>query len=130
MADTILLDVDTWDLVLDRSGNIALASSVDPADPAFSEAYGQAQDAASQIRLFLGELDLDTTQGIPYWQQILGYLPSTQLMIAKFEQAALLVLGVERASCVISSVRDRTVEGTVTITNTSGASATAQLIFG
>lgn len=128
MADTMLLD-ENWDITLDNSGNIALASSVDPEDPNFSEAYGQAQDACSQIRLFLGELFYDTLQGVPYWQQILGYLPSTQLMISKFEQAALLVPGVVQAACSIVSIKNREVQGQVTITNKVGVSATATFAF-
>ncbi len=45
MASTLLLDQVTWDLAVDTSGNIAVAS-----DP-----YSQAQDAASSIKTFAGE---------------------------------------------------------------------------
>lgn len=122
--DTLLLDPETWDLTLDKAGNIALASSKYTEDPFLAEAYGQAQDAASQIRLFQGELIYDTSQGVPYWQEILGYLPSVPLMKAKFQQAALLVPGVVKAQVVITSVRNRLVTGQVQITNENGRSAT------
>jgi hypothetical protein len=128
--DTLLLDPKTRDLMLDDSQNIALASSVDPTDPPFSEAYGQAQDAACQIKLFQGELFYDTLQGAPYWQQLLGYLPSTPLMVAKFNQAAALVTGVVATECTIDSLADRGVQtptgqpgGTVSITNVAGQTA-------
>ncbi len=112
---TMLLDAN-WDITLDASGNLALAS-----DP-----YSQAQDAASAIRLFRGELQYDTAQGIPYWQEILGKLPPIALMKTKFEQAALTVPGVVSALCLIDSIADRDVTGQVQITNTVGKSARAR----
>jgi len=127
--DTLLLDPETWDLVLDNGGNIALASSKYPTNPAKSEAYGQAQDAASQIRLFRGELIYDVNQGVPYWEQILGKLPSVPIMKAKFQQAALLVPGVVAATVTIISVSNREVQGQVFITNKAGLSAIAAFIF-
>lgn len=126
MADTLLLDPDAWDLVLDNAGNIALAASLYPDDPVRGEAYGQAQDASSQIRLFQGELIYDTTQGIPYWEEILGHLPPVQLMTAKFEQAALLVSGVVDAAATIDSVADRLITGRVEITNQDGVTIAAE----
>lgn len=113
---TLLLDPDTWDLTLDQGGNLALAS-----DP-----YSQAQDAASAIKLFRGELQYDVGQGIPYWQEILGRLPSIALMKAKFEAAALTVPGVVSAVCLIRSIVDREVTGQVQITNVAGRVARAE----
>lgn len=77
--DTLLLDVSTWDLVLDANGNIAVASAP----------YSLAQDVASAIRTFLGEVWYDTTQGVPYWQQILGKAPPISLFQEYMVQAAL-----------------------------------------
>jgi len=113
--DTMKLDPDSWDLVLNASGNMALAHDPD----------SQAQDAASEIRLFQGELWYNTDRGIPYWQEILGRLPSTPLMKAKFTAAALLVPGVTEARCFIESLSDRTVLGQVQITNNTGGIAGA-----
>jgi len=112
---TMLLDRTTWDLVADASGNIAVA-----APP-----YAIAQDAASAIKLFQGELWYDTTQGIPYFQQILGQLPSLALMKAQFVAAALTVPGTASAVCFISSIVNRKVSGQVQITDTSGTTTTA-----
>jgi hypothetical protein len=107
---TLLLDQTTWDLVIDASGDIAVAS-----DP-----YSVAQDAASAMRTFLGEVYYDTTQGVPYWQQILGQGPPLSLVKAKLVAAALTVPDTAAARCVISSFESRVVSGQVQITTSSG----------
>ena len=112
---TLLLDIDKWDLVVDALGNIAVAS-----DP-----YSLAQDAASAIKLFQGELWFDTTQGVPYWATILGKSPPLELMKAKFVAAAMTVPGVVSAKVFIASVRNRTVSGQVQVKNSAGQTAAA-----
>ena len=107
---TILLDRTKWDLVKDLSGNIALAS----------EPYALAQDAASAIRLFSGELWYDTTRGVPYWRQILGKWPSLAYVKARLVDAALTVPGVTGARCFVSSFRDRHITGQVQVTDKTG----------
>jgi len=79
--DTILLQPVTWDFLIDSNGNIAISE-----DP-----YSLAQDIASAIKLFQGELYYDTTQGIPYFEDILGQVPSAALIAASMEAAALTV---------------------------------------
>lgn len=115
--DTLLLDVDSWDLQVDGNGNIAMATG----------AYALAQDAASACRLFLGELWFDTQQGVSYWQEILGFYPPASLVTAQLEAAALTVPGVASASVTITGFNQRTVSGTVTITSTTGQTATANV---
>lgn len=112
---TLLLDTDTWDLVADASGNIAVAD----------EPYALAQDAASAIRLFAGELYYDTTQGIPYFDQILGKAPPVSLMKAYFNRAALTAPGVVSAQTFIQSWTDRTVTGQVQVTHAAGNTTAA-----
>jgi len=107
---TLLLDTLTWDLCLDRAGNIAVAD-----DP-----YAQAQDASSAIRTFQGECYYDTSLGVPYFAQILGKFPSLALLKAKFSAAALTVPGVVKARCFISNFEDRQVNGQVEILNSKG----------
>lgn len=107
MAQTLLLDTATWDLVLDASGNIAVASPP----------YQLAQDAASSIKLFQGELYYSTDQGVPYWQQILGHWPPVPLLKAYLQNAALTVPGVLTAKCFIASFIRRQVKGQVQITD-------------
>jgi hypothetical protein len=108
--DTLLLDTVLWDLVADTSGNIAAASTP----------YSQAQDAASEILTFQGEVYYDTTQGLPYFQSILGKFPPVSLMKQQFAQAAENVPGVVSAIFYISSLTQRLLQGQVQITNTEG----------
>jgi hypothetical protein len=113
---TLLLDVNAWDLVLDINGNIAVAS-----DP-----YSQAQDAASECKLFQGELWYDTTRGVQY-QKILGQLPPVSLIKTQYTQAVLNnVPGVVAAQCFLSAITHlRVLSGQVQITNNDGSTATA-----
>jgi hypothetical protein len=113
--NSLLLDRTTWDLCVDASGNIAMASPP----------YALAQDAASAIKLFSGELFYDTSQGIPYFAQILGHFPPLALMKAQFVAAAITVPGVASAVCFISSIVNRKVSGQVQITDTSGTVSAA-----
>lgn len=108
--NTLLLDRTEWDLVIDSAGNIALAKPP----------YALAQDVASTIRLFLGELWYDTTKGIPYFEKILGQLPPMSLLIRYLENAALTVPGVVIAKCVITSFNNRGVNGQVQFIDESG----------
>lgn len=112
---TMLLDVTTVDLVLDVGGNWAVAS-----DP-----YSQAQDAASAIRTFLGEVWFNTTLGVPYFQSFFGKAPNISLMKAKFVAVALTVPGVVSAKVFITSVVGRRVTGQVQVTTTAGTTTAA-----
>lgn len=109
---TLLLDTVVWDLCLNASGNIAVAS----------EPYSQAQDAASAIRLFQGELWYNTDKGIPYFGQVLGKSPPVQFMKDQFVKAAMTVPGVLKAQVFLTSVTGRTLSGQVQITTTAGVS--------
>lgn len=109
--DTLYLVPGEWDLTLDAFGNIAMASAP----------YALAQDVASAIRLFLGELQYDTAKGVPYFEEILGQLPPPSLLMAHLEAAALTVPGVVEAQCIISSITDREVVGQVQFIDDSGA---------
>jgi hypothetical protein len=114
--NTLLLDRTVWDLCKDASGNIAFAT-----DP-----YAIAQDVASAVRLFLGELWYDTTKGVPYFQQILGRAFVPSLITARIERAALSVPQVVTASCTLTSLRDRTLSGEIIITFTPGSGVNVQ----
>ena len=110
MAATLLLDTLSWDLTVDTAGNIAVAS----------EPYALAQDAASAIRTFAGEVYYNTLLGIPYFTQILGYAPPISLMKAYFNEAALTVPGVTTSQCFITSWDNRVVRGQVQISDENG----------
>lgn len=111
--DTLLLDRTTWDLCLDSAGNIAMASNP----------YAIAQDVASAIKLYQGELWYDTTQGVPYQSEILGNNPPIALLKARFIAAALTVPEVASADCFISSLTNRQLVGQVQVTSTGGVVA-------
>jgi hypothetical protein len=108
--NTLLLDNVAWDLVLDSNGNIALASPP----------YAVAQDVASACRLFLGELWYDTSQGISYWQQLLGQNPTSSQIAAALNSAALTVPGVATANTIITSSAGREISGQVQFTTSDG----------
>jgi hypothetical protein len=115
--NTLLLDLVNWDLVLDINGNWAMAS-----DP-----YSQAQDAASECKLFSGELWYDTSRGIPYFQNIIGKLPPLTLVKTYYTQAVLNnVPGVVSAQAFIAQLSpQRVFSGQIQITNSAGQKAAA-----
>ena len=113
--DTLLLDTVTWDLTLDASGNIAVAS-----DP-----YSVAQDVASACRTFLGEVWYDTTLGIPYFQNILGQSPPLAFLKAQLVAAALTVPGCANPVCYIASIVNRKVSGQIQFTDSNGSQQVA-----
>lgn len=107
---TLLLDLDNWDLCLDAAGNIAVA-----ANP-----YSIAQDVASAVRLFVGELYYNASKGIPYFTKILGSNVPLGLVKHYVEQAALTVPEVVSATCYISGQSQRTLTGQVQVTDVNG----------
>ena len=110
--NTLLLDRARWDLVCDANGNIAMATNP----------YSVAQDVASAVKLFAGELYYDTTQGVPYWEQILGQRPPMALVKQAIVRAALTVPEVVQARCLIASFAGRVLTGQVQVIDTTGAS--------
>ena len=114
---TLLLDNTLWDLCLDAAGNIAVAQAP----------YARAQDVASAIRLFSGELWYNTTQGVPYFSQILGHTPPLSLFKEFMIRAALTVPEVVAAECVVNSFEGRTVTGSVTFTADDGTTTTVAI---
>ena len=116
--NTMFLNPDTWDLVVDDYGNIAMAESP----------YAIAQDVASACRLWLGEARYDTTRGIPYETSLLGELPPQSLIASWFETEAETVPEVEAAQVVLSFYRaTRQLGGQIQITQTSGETTTLNL---
>jgi hypothetical protein len=109
--NTLLLDQTAWDLVIDSSGNIAMATPP----------YALAQDVASAVRLFLGELWYNTQKGIPYFEEVLGHLPPLSLLTGYIEKAALTVPGVVTAQCIISEFNAREISGQVQFIDETGA---------
>jgi len=117
MAATLLLS-DSWDLSLDVAGNIALAPSP----------LNFAQDAASAIRLFLGEYFWDTTIGVPYLKEILGKRLILPLLKETLVNAALTVPDVASAAVFISSFSNRVLAGQVQVISSSGQLGAANFV--
>jgi hypothetical protein len=117
--NTLLLS-DAWDLTLDDNGNIAMAT----------DGAALAQDAASAIRTFQGEVYYDTTQGVPFWQHILGQSPPVSLMKSYFVAAALTVPEVVKAVCYIQSIINRVVSGQVQVEDAAGTVTAAVFTTG
>jgi len=107
---TLLLDQSAWDLVLDTSGNIAMAGAP----------YSVAQDVASAVRTFLGECVFDTSQGLPYWQQILGMYPPKSFIRQAIINVALSVPNVASVEVMFTSFTNRTLTGQIKIIDTDG----------
>ena len=110
MNSTISLDYSTWDLTVDAFGNIATTPPP----------YALEQDVASAVRLFLGELWWDTTQGIPYFQKVLGHLPPAALLNGYIARAALTVPGVVQAQGTIIEFSGRAIRGQVNFIDENG----------
>jgi hypothetical protein len=112
MANTLLLDNTTWDLLTDSAGNIAMAT----------EPYALSQDVASAIKLYKAELWYDVAKGIPYFEQIWGKSPPINVFKEYMVAAALTVPGVLKARCVIASFsrETRNVDGTVFFIDQAG----------
>lgn len=111
---TLLLDTVSNDLVLDINGNIAIAS----------EPYSLAQDAASAIKTFLGEMYYDTTVGVPY-ASILGKAPLIPFLKAQLVKAALTVPGIVSAQVAISAFSQRVLSGQIQVVGTTGTASIA-----
>lgn len=114
---TLLLDRETWDLVVDRNGNIAMCS----------EPYAVLQDVASAIRVFSGECYYDTSKGIPYFSLILGVGQSAAIFQRLAQEAAMTVPLVQNATCIVSRIGpDRRLSGIINITLTTGETLDVQ----
>jgi len=107
---TLLLDQTAWDLVLDAQGNIALAGAP----------YSIAQDVASAVRTFLGECWYDTSQGLPYFQQVFGKYPPLSYVKQLITQAALSVPNVTQVKVVFTSLKKRTLSGQIQLIDSDG----------
>ena len=111
----MLLSRDLWDLCLDSAGNIAMASGP----------YAIAQDVSYAARLFRGELWYDTSDGIPYFETVLGRAPSIPFFKGLIRDAALSVPGAADAVVFVSAIANRSLRGQIQITTSTGARVNA-----
>jgi hypothetical protein len=118
--NTLLLVQDAWDVCLDSSGNWAMATAP----------YALAQDTASAVKTFLGEIYYNTLLGIPYFTQVLGYNPPASLLAGFIEQQALTVPTIMTSSFTITGFNNREVTGQVVSTDSSGQTITVPISGG
>lgn len=122
---TWLLDTITWDICLDANGNWAIAEPP----------YALAQDVASAVRTFLGEVWFDDTLGIDWFGQFLGHTPQLTVLQEAIVNAALGAVPqtadvyVKSAVCVIQSFdpATREVVGQVQFIDSNGNSGAVAL---
>jgi hypothetical protein len=116
MYNTLLLDLTTWDLVVDASGNIAMASPP----------YALAQDVATACKTYLGEVWYDSTLGVPY-SYLLGSLPSIAILQNIYVAVALTVPGVVSAQCVIQKLENRSLTGQIQFVDENNQAGAVQI---
>ncbi len=107
--------ISDGDITLDSRGDIAMATG----DLAL------AQDAASAIKTFLGEVYWDTTIGIPYFTQIFGRKPPLALLKEQFIGAAKTVPDIVSVRVFLTGLSDRVLAGQVQVTGPMTDTATA-----
>lgn len=108
---TLLLSA-SWDLLVDANKNIALATGP----------ISLAQDVASNVLTFQGEVYYDTAQGIPYLSAVMGQPYTPTILQAQLQAAALAVPGVLLAKAVITNfnIGTRKASGVINITDATG----------
>lgn len=108
---TLYLDPESWDLTVDASRNIALAT----------DQYATAQSVANACRLWSGEAPFNADRGIPYETEILGKQPSPRLLANWYETESETVPGVQSALAVLQFGREsRQLNGQIQVTLTDG----------
>lgn len=108
---TMYLDPASWDLSVDASRNIAMAT----------DQYATAQSVANACRLWLGEAPFNAQSGIPYETEILGQQPPPRLLATWYEDEAEAVPNVQSAVAVLQFDRSsRQLSGQIQCTLTDG----------
>lgn len=121
-TDTLALDVGDWDLTLDTSGNLATFGDATPGTQT-GPGMRLAQDVATRLRAWRGEVWFDTTQGIDY-ERYLGFAPSVVQLSADFQSEALLVPLCNTALADMTLERPgRVLTGTLYVTDLNGFTA-------
>ncbi len=115
--NTWYLDPATWDITFDSTGRIRTVLDVRSSD---ADVYALAQDSGSEIRTFKGEVYYDRTQGIPYWDTVLGKFPPVSLLKACFNQAAMRTPEVVNAVSFLRAIQHRSLSGQVQVRNALG----------
>ncbi len=117
MAKTLLLDPKTWDLHVDETGMLPLATGT----------YAIAQNVANQTRLFTKDAYFAQDDGIPHFAVTLGRYPAQSVMRTRIIEQALSVDEVDSAKVSFSRFEDGVLTGNIQIITTSGETAIIQI---
>jgi hypothetical protein len=119
--DTLLLDPSTWDLTVDSRGNIATVGDATPNNDATGPGMRLAQDVATRVQAWLGEVYFDTTQGINY-PAYFGGPPNLSLLQSVFNAEALRVPGCASALAqfTFTAGSKRTIGGVLNVSDIAG----------
>lgn len=113
---SLLLDVNTWDLVVDDLGNIATVDNP----------YACAQDVATACLAIRGECIYEKDTGVPY-KELLN-VPSSPFRIAAALQAEALSLPyiTQAVATLANDKATRKVSGVIAVVDTNGVASTIQ----
>lgn len=120
--DTLALTID-WDLDLDDQGNLASVGDATTRDVQTGPGMRLAQDVATRLRAWRGEVWFDMTQGIDYLRY-LGLAPAVVQLRADYQSEALLVPLCATALADLDLTRPtRQVGGTIFLSDLDGYTA-------
>lgn len=109
--DSLWIDSENNDLAIDVQGNLRVAT----------DGFALALAAACAIRTFQGEVYYDSTQGLPYFQSILGKNPPLEFVRARLASAALGAdPDIVASQVYFSSLTNRNLSGQVQTTDSTG----------
>jgi len=106
MALSLPLSNADWDLTLDSSGDLSMATPDE----------SLAQDVACAIRTFLGECWYDVSLGMPYFQSIFGKRPPSSFVKARIVAAAKTAQDISGVDVTAIALSNRAITGTVVVT--------------
>ena len=134
---TLALSPDSsgWDLTTTptKASLSVLQPTSQNQDIAFNtQGLAVAQDVASAIKLFQGELYYDTTLGVPYFGQVFTQQHNAAIINSLMQQAAFTVPNVVEAAASVSNLDangkpSRNITGTVKILDVNGEASGATL---
>lgn len=114
---TLYLDPDTWDLELDDTGNIRVAT----------ESYAVAQNVASATRAFTNDMYFQLDRGVPHFETDISNPISTGVLTSRLNRCARAVDGVLTAETTITSFENRVIEGEIRLTTINNEIVTVSL---
>ncbi len=84
----LFLNTDTWDITLNKNGDIQTVSGL----------YSDAQAVASAIRLFTKDAFLAQNKGVPHFQLDLGRMPAFSAVRSSYRKNARAVENIKDAT--------------------------------